>query len=292
MIFNKYKNQQSKVKNGISIIITAYKAQDYIEETLDSLQAQTWLQSHDNYEILLGTDHCEDTLKKVRNIVNKYQNITVIYMKENYGTYITSNTLISLAKYNWILRFDADDIMKPNMIESIFDFLEVKPNTDILRFYYKSFSDNIKDLSKRATIAHGIICAAKSMFKKYGCYMPWICGADTELLTRLKNEVKIEEIIKVTFLRRKHEESLTQSPETNSHSKIRAKYREYIKSASLTTPIIETVTGDYSMIDFTKPTIYYEPEELEEPEELKKVKRIKAVSKKIYLRTPHAYNGI
>ena len=34
-------------------------------------------------------------------------------MKENKGTYITINTLMTISKYDHLIRFDSDDIMYP-----------------------------------------------------------------------------------------------------------------------------------------------------------------------------------
>ena len=205
--------------DGISIIVTAYKTQNYIEECLDSIQAQTWFNTHDNYEILLGIDHCEETLNKVKEIMSRYKNLTVIYMDENYGTYITSNTLISISKYDWILRFDSDDIMKPDMVQSIFEFLEVERTTDIIRFYSREFS-NTFSVAKHPVLSHGQLCIHKSVFKNYGAFKAWLCSADSELLARLKTKVKIKNLPKVTFLRRRHALSLTKMRKTDMNSPI------------------------------------------------------------------------
>ena len=38
---------------GISICITAYKADKFIKECLDSVMNQTWFKTHDNWEIIV-----------------------------------------------------------------------------------------------------------------------------------------------------------------------------------------------------------------------------------------------
>lgn len=53
------------MKEGVSIILTAWKTQDYIEECLDSINKQQFFNKEKtNYEILLGIDGCEKTLEK------------------------------------------------------------------------------------------------------------------------------------------------------------------------------------------------------------------------------------
>lgn len=60
-------------------------------------------------------------------------------MTENVGTYITSNTLISKAKYNKILRFDSDDIMKENMVECMIEVMDTVGKAKIVLCYFETF---------------------------------------------------------------------------------------------------------------------------------------------------------
>lgn len=274
---------------GISIIVTAYKAQDFIKETLDSVAAQSWFKNNDNYEILLGIDNCPETLETVKNIMNDYKNLTVIYMKENYGTYVVSNTLISLAKYKWILRFDSDDIMRIDMVESIFDLISVQPKTDIIQFYFEKFSTT-KEIKKQTNVAHGIICANKNtVYDIYGGYLPWKCAADTELLTRLKSHVIFKEIPKILFYYRIHDKSLTQNESTSMKSKLRMGYKKYIKTESENNPIIKTVTGDYDIISKNETnTIVKHMQELEDKNTVKHI--VMPVTKKEYLKLKRSHN--
>lgn len=105
---------------GVSVCISAWKTAEYIEDCLDSVAAQTWFKEHDNYEILLGIDGCEETLAKVKEIMHKYKNLKVMMMDKNVGTYVTCNTIMKEARYEWLLRFDSDDTMPNDMIAKIF----------------------------------------------------------------------------------------------------------------------------------------------------------------------------
>lgn len=277
--------------DGISIIVTAYKTQNYIEECLDSIQAQTWFHLHNNYEILLGIDNCEDTLQKVETLADRYNNLTIIYMDKNYGTYITSNTLISLAKYDWIIRFDSDDIMKPDMVQSVFDFLEVENKTDVIRFYGRPFSTEFK-VKETPVLGHGQLCINKSVFEKYGAFQPWICAADGEFLTRLENKVNIKGLPKITFLYRKHFKSLTKDPSTDMKSELRKGYIKYIHEKCKDNPIIETLTGDYKIITDNYSDIINASIDKETVEPVIIKPRLNPVSKKIYLRSKHSYCNV
>lgn len=62
--FNYVNHKQPK--KGISIILTAWQTQKFIEESLDSIEQQTYFANFNDYEILLGIDGCEKTLEKVK----------------------------------------------------------------------------------------------------------------------------------------------------------------------------------------------------------------------------------
>lgn len=240
------------MKAGISVIITAYQTQDYIEECLDSVHNQTWFSNNDNWEILLGIDHCEKTLDKIKNIASKYKNLTIIYTTKNVGTYILSNTLISIAKYKHILRFDSDDIMDSHMVEYMLSASSLVKNCDIVQCYYKNFSSTSSVSSKG--IPHGIFLCKADILKKYGGFMPWKCAADSEFLERMKAEKIVKTVIPlVLFYRRIHDNSLTRANGTNMQSELRKSYKKYITSMSSTHTVIDMKIADY--IEITPDTV-------------------------------------
>ena len=75
------------VKDGVSVCITAYKAEEYIKECLDSVLKQTWFKKHKNWEIIVGIDGCEKTLEYMKSIMHLYKNIRVLMMDSNRGLY-------------------------------------------------------------------------------------------------------------------------------------------------------------------------------------------------------------
>ena len=81
----------------ISILIPAYKTQDYIEECLDSIVSQNYLNDVE-YEIIVGIDACKETFDKIINIRNKYEKLVIVKMDTHSGLFITLNTLLTIAK--------------------------------------------------------------------------------------------------------------------------------------------------------------------------------------------------
>jgi len=234
----------TKNKPKISIFVTAYKSQNYIESCLDSIESQTFFKNNDNFEVLVGVDGCKDTLKKLKKIKHKYRNLRVFMMEKNMGTYITSNTLLDFVKYDNIIRFDSDDIMKPQLVESLIPYVN---KYDIIRFRYDMFQDNINNIiNSRPIFTHGVVLYKKHIFDKAGGYMDWICAADTELIERVKNIANIKMLENSLFYRRTHEKSLTKNKQTGANSEIRKKYKILIgKHKSIW---IDKVTNNYKEI--------------------------------------------
>lgn len=207
-------------KSGISICITAYKAKDYIKDTLDSIAKQTWFKNHDNWEVIVGIDNCSETLNYMKSIMGNYKNLRVFMMDSNKGTYVTTNTIMSIAKYDGLIRFDADDLMLPNMVEEI---MKNRKGQDVVRFKMKNFGMN-KDVS----FATGQIYVRHTVFDEYGGYRPWLCAADTDFKKRLTPFVRVKMLNSILMRRRVHEESLTRDKKTDKNSKIRVEYAKQI----------------------------------------------------------------
>ena len=236
---------------GISVCISAWNTAEYIEECLDSVAAQTWFKTHDNWEILLGVDGCEKTLAKVKEIMHKYKNLKVMMMNENVGTYVTCNTIMKEANYEWLMRFDSDDVMPKDMIEKIF-----KNNLNgisIVRYGFHDFG------SKKITkgICYGSCLIRKQTFEKYGGYQNWRIAADFDLIYRLENEVKILILNTISLNRRVRNNSLQFSKETDMKSAIRKKYHEYIKQKTRNKKIIHLTTTNFKKIYDSTPIISF-----------------------------------
>ena len=217
-----------KEKKPISIIVTAYQTQDFIEETLDSIENQTYFKDNDNFEVLVGVDGCQDTLNKLLEIRHKYRNLRILMMKRNAGTYFVTNTLLKQVKYENILRFDSDDIMKPHMINEI---MAVSNQSDVVRVKCNDFkveNNNVIHTGYRRYAA-GVIFYKKSVFDVFGGYRTWKCAADSELIQRIEKRIKIKKINKILFERRIHTKSLSNDNKTRVGSDLRVGYHKKIR---------------------------------------------------------------
>ncbi len=235
--------QSDVYPEGVSVCISAYQTQDYIEECLDSVEAQTWFKSHSNWEVLLGIDGCEKTLEKVRDIMHKYRNLRVFMMDRNVGTYVTCNTIMKQAKYKWLLRFDSDDVMFPNMVEELLKY--TRKDAEMVIPYAKNFGTTNNNIGT----AHGSMLMLHSTFEKFGGFKPWKCAADTELKKRLQKVTRQMECPEILFKRRTHRNSLTNKAETNMLSPLRRKYHSQIRTTTTVAgATIKTVTVPFNEI--------------------------------------------
>lgn len=212
-------------KEKISIIIPAYKASPYIKECLDSIQGQTYFSDNGNYEILLGIDGCAETLETVEKIRSQYKNLKVFVMESNKGVYITLNTLLSLVSAENVIIFNADDVMKPLMVEEIARYIK---GYEIVRFYCERFNDKTGQVTD-IMLPHGSLYFNKTVSEKLGGFKAWVCAADTDFVNRAVSIFTEKRILEVLFRYRVHGGSLTQKPGTGIHSDLR---NQYIKQIS------------------------------------------------------------
>ena len=239
------KTDKTMNTEGVSVCITAYKAQDYIKECLDSVINQSWFKDNDNFEIIVGIDGCETTLEYMKTIMGNYKNLRVLMMDSNKGTYITSNTIISVAKYDNIFRFDSDDKMCVNLIKTV---MENRNGCKLLRYRYQNFGCK----NRKVGWAHGTIYISKAVFMKYGGFRPWPCGADSEIYYRLKNVEYVKNINHILMMRRIHETSLTHAKETGMNSDLRKRYVKMIYELNITKSsdaVIDMVTNTYKEVE-------------------------------------------
>jgi len=239
---------EKKVVDGVSILVPAYNNVKYIEECLTSISEQDYFNNNDNYEILIGIDGCEKTLEKVKEIKGDYKNIKVIYMKTNMGVYVTSNTLVSESKYDNLIMFGSDDIMRINMVSTL---MKYSPKSDIIRFKFSTFInddiDSIVPSQSNHMHAFGAIFIKKSVFDLCGGYEDLRFSGDLELLTRVGKFTNIKLIDDNLFLYRSHPKNLTHTIPLSERAKVDNVIRS--KDYQLDNIKIKCKTNTYIEID-------------------------------------------
>lgn len=115
----------------ISVIIPVFNVEEYLEDALNCLMNQSFIE---NMEILMIDDGSSDNS---RYIIEKYaldyENFHAFH-QENQGPANTRNIGMSLAKGEYIQFLDSDDYISPDCCESLYE-LAKKNNCDIVSFY-------------------------------------------------------------------------------------------------------------------------------------------------------------
>ena len=227
----------------ISIIIPAYKTSKYIEDCLDSIHNQDYLENN-MFEIIVGVDGCNETLEKLLEIRHKYRNLRIIEMKQNYGLFITFNTLLSQCQYDNIIKFDSDDIMLPSLITNV-----MLVDADLVRFLFYMYDGKNKPIKPFHTHANGVYMIKKHIYDVFGGYMPWKCAADTEFLRRFTqyNKFKEVKINKPLFYYRQHADTLTKTIPHKIGS-LRLEYHKEFKNKIYKDFYVNPVIGEFNYL--------------------------------------------
>lgn len=114
----------------VSIIIPVYNTEKYLRNTLESVINQTYI---DKVEIVIvndgSTDNSEDIILEYKE---KYDEIIKYYKKKNEGIAKARNFGIEKAIGEYILFVDSDDIVKKDLVEKIYPYMD--EDIDCIKF--------------------------------------------------------------------------------------------------------------------------------------------------------------
>lgn len=110
----------------ISVIVTAYNVEKYIENCLHSVMHQ----SYTNLEIIVVDDGSADnTATIIKELCKEDNRITYIYQK-NAGVSVARNVGITAAEGSFVMMVDGDDYLEGTIVEKLYAHIEDK--TDIV----------------------------------------------------------------------------------------------------------------------------------------------------------------
>lgn len=109
------------INDLVSIIMPSYNCARYVEETIRSVQAQTF----QNWEIIFWDDcSIDDTIKRVSKLREQEPRIRLFQNEINSGAAVSRNNALRVAKGRWIAFLDSDDLWEPTKIEKQVKFME------------------------------------------------------------------------------------------------------------------------------------------------------------------------
>ena len=105
----------------VSIIMPSYNCGQFVEETIHSVQVQTY----HNWEIIFMDDcSADDTIRRVLELREKEPRIRLFQNKFNSGAAVSRNNALREAKGRWIAFLDSDDMWEPTKLEKQVRFME------------------------------------------------------------------------------------------------------------------------------------------------------------------------
>ena len=147
----------------VSIITPTYNCARFIEETIKSVQAQTFT----DWEMIISDDCSTDNTKEV---IAPYlacdSRIKYICNDKNSGAAITRNNALRIASGRWIAFVDSDDLWLPEKLEKQISFME----TNDYAFTYHEYSEISEDGEDIGVTVSGIKRVGK--FGMYACCWP------------------------------------------------------------------------------------------------------------------------
>lgn len=151
----------------ISILMPVYNVAPYVEEAVNSILNQTYL----NFELIIVDDCSTDlTYEIVEKLAAEDSRIKLYKNQKNLKICKTLNRAWKVAKGSYIARMDGDDISLPNRLEILKRYLDTNPQCDLVgsgmitideygnELSSPSFIKNSSNISKymkyRSCIAH------------------------------------------------------------------------------------------------------------------------------------------
>lgn len=149
--------------NLVSIITPSWNCSSYLEETIRSIQSQTYT----DWELLFQDDcSTDDTKERVLGLAAEDPRIKYECNPHNSGAAITRNNALKRAKGRWIAFLDSDDLWLPEKLERQIGFMEENGYA----FSYHEYTEMTEDGKDLGVYVSGIRKVGKSAM--YACCWP------------------------------------------------------------------------------------------------------------------------
>jgi glycosyltransferase involved in cell wall biosynthesis len=226
-----------------SVIVPAYNAGRFIEQTLDSVLAEAEAQHGRKVEVIVVDDGSQDdTLARVRAYGDRVRCFT---QPNSGGAGAPRNRAISLARGEFLFFFDADDIMHPGKLRAALDVFAAEPSVGLVFTNYEMIDDagdtilprflaeypTIVELEREpmpyyvlpGRLAHdrligenfigtSSVAVRRSVMRDVGQFnLDFYCGEDWDMWLRISNKYSLAYVPLVLHAYRRHHNSITAS---------------------------------------------------------------------------------
>jgi glycosyltransferase involved in cell wall biosynthesis len=131
----------------ISIIMSTYNWEKYIEKSIDSVLNQIYT----NFEFIIIDDYStDDTYKIIKQYLNKDERIVYVKNLSNLGLTKSLNKWLELANGKYIARIDDDDLWEKEKLEKQMKFLNDNKEYWIVWTNFKYIDETWKTIWNRS----------------------------------------------------------------------------------------------------------------------------------------------
>ena len=208
----------------VSIIIPCYNREKFIEETIQSVLAQTYPST----EVIAVDDSSTDSTRAV--LEGFRDSITILEHPghQNRGQSASINLGIKCSTGKYISILDSDDLFAPNKIETQVSFLEKNQNFGLVyangfaidengRKLYRMYDETHREESNPERVlldcyfsVQSNALARRAIFEKAGEFDETLrSGQDHDMAIRLAEVTKMAYIDELLFYYRRHENSIS-----------------------------------------------------------------------------------
>lgn len=206
----------------VTVITPVYNAASYIKESIDSILHQTYTQFE---YIIIDNASTDQSWVEIQSYIDEDPRVVAVRNEKNLGIAGNRNKALTLAKGEFIVWQDADDISLPTRIERQLGYMKKHPEVGIaggfLQFFNEHGDQGIRkyferdyDLRKRifmySPVAQPAAIIRRECFSNIGVYDTKLGPADDiEMSFRIGTKYKFANLQEVVLRYRVHEQSAT-----------------------------------------------------------------------------------
>ncbi|MDR1327193.1 MAG: glycosyltransferase [Heliobacteriaceae bacterium] len=196
----------------ISVIMSAYNAEQYISEAIESILNQTF----SDFEFIIINDGSTDN---TAGVIKSFKDERIVFVDslKNIGMISALNKALDSARGEYIARMDADDISLPERFARQLEFMDTNPDVGVLgaqmqTFGLKNWISNYPeqvsyfDLVCSCCMSHPTAMFRSSVFNKYNLRYAhgYEAAEDYEFWSRIIRDTKICNLPEVLLKYRWH----------------------------------------------------------------------------------------
>lgn len=239
----------------LSIIIPIYNAEKYLHFTLKSCIEQKSMILGKDYEIICVNDGSKDASL---SIIGKFQQDGIrLITQDNQGVSVARNTGLKQATGDWIWFVDADDIISPDAIQTLFDTIK-QDDYQIAEFKVQKQDSNGKSLSRPywgSDVVWGCICKRLFLNSNHLFFSTAMHNLDEDTLWRCEIQFALSRIkgkavkitSKVLYTYVIHEDSLVRSNHSDKLKKYMSSQRALLQEYQR----VKQMSIEYGMDNWT-----------------------------------------